>query len=182
MGKYSIKKLYVLLIGVLILATGEGCRTRRLPPVANNHIEKDSSNTKITETRRDTSITVPKDSVSVKIALSDLHKDTISGRDSVRTLSEVIMDAVGDGKRASVTITRDGDSLIVTANCDSLQYQLELRDRQIESFRGKISNTEAIKEVKYIPQVYKWLSGIGVLSILIVLIKFLLIIKNPLKF
>lgn len=112
---------------------------------------------------RDTIVTIAPDSASIK-ALLDCDS---AGNVLVKELQEV------QGKnvalQAELKQTNKGTSIVIDCKQDSLERVIALQNEKISELSNN-KQTETI-EVKYIPNVVKWFSWVGVFAVVWVLVK-----------
>jgi hypothetical protein len=144
-----MKAIIIIILTFLICS----CGARKID-LSEKTTVTDSTFTTVRTVKRDTIITVPGDSIKVRIPIYDIQEVPITRKT----------------ERASVTISKENDTLIVDCKCEQYQELIRVQDKIIEKQRELITNlqkTVVIPE-KYTPWYVKVLAWIGGISILIV--------------
>ena len=152
------------LLSILALFLLLGCGSKRM--ITNTVSTLDSTYVKSSVKLRDTIIQVP----FYKVAVSSLQ-DKLTEKPIKRTQGN-----------ASVELYKKNETIFASASCDSLELELQLRDRIISTFRERSTDTQTTLpqiEVKYIPWIIKMLAWIGGIALLILGIKVALFIYKP---
>jgi hypothetical protein len=112
---------------------------------------------------RDTIVTIAPDSASIKALL----ECDSAGNVLIRELQE----AQGKNVKLQLSLEQASGNGVVTVECkqDSLERVIALQNEKIQ----ELSNNKQVEkvEVKYIPDIVKWLAWIGGFAILYVLIR-----------
>lgn len=124
---------------------------------------------------------ITKDSIVYNIN----YKDTtiyIPKEEAIIDGVKVIVDTAGKAQLAPVKITdgratveatiKDG-KLVAKAICaeDSLKLVIAEKEKQIFHLREEKNNKVQVKEVKHVPDIYKYLSAMGLISLIYLLYK-----------
>lgn len=151
-----IDNIRVFLISAALTALLIGCRT---PQPIVQEVVKEVVTERVV---KDTIITIAPDSASIKALL---ECDSV-GNVLIRELQEE------QGKnvklQAQLKNTKQGTTIVVECNQDSLERVIALQNEQIKELNNN-KQTETI-EVKYIPSFVKWLAWIGGASIVIAIL------------
>lgn len=136
--------LYIIAIAFLMVSCGGSKKT-----VTKETTVKDSVSTVTTIVPRDTLITIPKDSIALKVKLDKLTEKPITKTSKT-------------GK-VKAKVSRVKDEIIVQCDTDSLELELELKDKIINTLRSRETNTSEVIEVpvKYTPWWKNLLAVIG---------------------
>lgn len=146
----------VLLILIFVLVTG-CCGAKRIPTTSVSTLQATTIEKVVRE--RDTIVNLPYYKVGVAI-----HQDKIT--------EDPIFRKTGN---ARVEVYKKNDSIFATAECDSLELQLKLRDSIISTYTELKTDTTVTlppEEIKYIPWPVKMLAWIGGLTLLYFGIRF----------
>lgn len=115
--------------------------------------EKDSIVTKVTEIKRQEIVTVPGDSIKLRIPILDLSDTPI----------------VKKSERATASVRKVGSNIEVDCKCEQYQAQIEVMDKLIETQRELLRLTQEtkIQEVRVVPWYHKILSTIGAIALIL---------------
>ena len=117
---------------------------------------KDSTFVKTTITPKDTTIIVPGAKVRIEAQVGDLSEKPITKKENHLTAS----------------LSKVGTTII--ADCNSEQYEMviQLQNQLIESYRQReMSSSEEIRiPVKYIPKFIRYLSWVGGITLILIVI------------
>ena len=152
------------LLSILALFLLLGCGSKRM--ITNKVSTLDSTHVETSIQLRDTIIQVP----FYKVAVSSLQ-DKLTETPIKKTHGN-----------ASVELYKKNETIFASASCDSLELEIQLKDKLIETYRELIKDTQTTLppvEVKYIPWIIKILAWIGGIALLILGIKVALFIYKP---
>lgn len=128
--------------------------------------EKDSTVTTVTQIKRQEIVTVPGDSIKIRIPILDLSDTPITKKST----------------RATATVRKVDGNIEVDCKCEQYLAQIEVMDKLIETQRQliKMSMETRVEEVRYVPWYHKVLSFIGLMAVLYLGIKIGTRIAKPL--
>jgi hypothetical protein len=151
---------YILFI-TLILVAFSGCRTAR--PVSQTRVTKtDSTSTKVTYQKKIDTLTVAADSLKINVPIA--------------SLTEVPIVAKSKSGRSTGSVRRVKDNIEVECFTDKYEKIIESQNKIIETLI-KLTEVKETKETKTefrTHWIYKALSWIGILAVVLVGGKFLL--------
>lgn len=149
-----MKRLILLIVFVFLLI---GCRGTK-PTVTKEKTVKDSISTTVQIVPRDTIVSIPADSLKVKVKLNDLSPIPIQWK--------------SESKKVTAKISRpDKDNIVVECDTDLLELELELKDVIINTLKQReVSETETIRvPVKFTPWYKNLLAAIGGLALALII-------------
>ncbi len=144
-----MKAVLILILAFLLCS----CGAKKID-LSERTTVTDSTFTTVRTVKRDTIITVPGDSIKLRIPIYDIKEVPITRKN----------------ERATVTVRKERDTLIIDCKCEKYQQIIELQDTYIEKQRELIT---ALKKTVVIPEKYTpwymkilaWIGGIALLLI-----------------
>lgn len=157
MKKDDILQIVGIVIVVAIAICLFGCNTTQ--PIVQTEVKEVVVEREV----RDTIVTILPDSASIKALL----ECDSAGNVLIKELQE----EQGKNVKLQLSLEQASGNGVVTVDCkqDSLEMVIALQNEKIQELNNN-KQTETI-EVKYIPDVVKWLAWIGAAAILYVLIR-----------
>ncbi|MEH6405760.1 MAG: hypothetical protein V7767_00620 [Leeuwenhoekiella sp.] len=152
-------RLIIVTLLVLLLSSCGGGK----PTLTRSVTEKDSTWTKVSTIKRDTIITIPGDSIKIRIPILDITEEPVTRY----------------GVRSSASVRKENEDLVIDCKCDEYKQQIELMEKLIEQHETyeKLLKETVLKPERYVPwyiKILAWIGGISILGIgVIVTIKFI---------
>lgn len=145
-----MKKIIIVLAIIFCCVVGS-CSSKRVPQIEKTVIDSVVVNT--TVRTRDTTIVVPGSQVQLKLPVFELSEKPIFKKSG----------------NATITLSKDKNEVITAqANCDSLQFQLQLRDSIIERLEKRF---ESITSPPVVEEKTNWIERtLQIIGFLVLLI------------
>tara|TARA_Y100001963_G_scaffold152551_1_gene237608 strand:- start:358 stop:1254 length:897 start_codon:yes stop_codon:yes gene_type:complete len=143
-----LKSIGLVLACLFIVGCGGSKR-----PIVESVSTIDSTTVTKSVRLRDTIVRTP----YYKIGVFKSIKDLVSSKDPITS----------NKGNATVSLWAENDTIYATAECDSLEIQLQLRDSIINTLRQRLTEKTTVQQVKYIPWTVKALAWIGGIAVFI---------------
>ncbi|UAB84979.1 hypothetical protein INR75_02815 [Zunongwangia sp. SCSIO 43204] len=143
-----MKTILYILIAFLIIGC---CGSKR--PIVESVSTIDSTTVTKSVRLRDTIVRTP----YYKIGVFKPIKDLVNSKDPITS----------NKGNATVSLWAENDTIYATAECDSLEIQLQLRDSIINTLHQRLTEKNSVQPVKYIPWTVKALAWIGGIAVFI---------------
>lgn len=167
-----MKQILHIIFGLTLIALAQSCSPKLTNSITSTTEVRDSA--RVVVSLRDTTVTIPGDSLLFDIPLVYPEGDYCAMGDTCESPSQTLVyTANGERSKGKITVSRQrGVSRILAQfNCDEYRVQLQLKDSLIERYRSESKQLVEIKVVRerYVPAIYKWALGFSILVLCILM-------------